>query len=200
MLPVYKQSYDLIDNALTPLEEAALAHVLCSPDTSYGDVAGQMFVVQALISPPQFTLFQQLAAQGAQVIKYPRSGRPAKKLFRFSFVEGNVYLTWKGKFGNQGVGMSEVTSVVGGIQTDVLKWSAQQSKAEQYLSVLCSDRSVDLFFDSEDERNNWRDLLRALVAKEQGGPLAGIEGVEPAPDAPEFEWLTLYASIGKTGE
>eukprot|EP01034_Spumella_vulgaris_P037121 gene37121-45797_t len=101
VLPVYKQSYDLIDNALTPLEEAALAHVLCSPDTSYGDVAGQMFVVQALISPKQFTLFQQLAALGAQVIKYPRSGRPAKKLFRFSFVEGNIYLTWKGKFGNQ---------------------------------------------------------------------------------------------------
>ena len=95
MLPVYKQSYDLVDNALTPLEEAALAHVLCSPDTSYGDVAGQMFVVQALIPPPQFTLFQQLAAQGATVVKYPRSGRPAKKTFRFSFVEGNIYLTWK---------------------------------------------------------------------------------------------------------
>lgn len=199
VLPVYKQSYDLIDNALTPLEEAALAHVLCSPDTSYGDVAGQMFVVQALISPRQFTLFQQLAAQGAQVIKYPRSGRPAKKLFRFSFVEGNIYLTWKGKFGNQGVGMSEVTSVVGGIQTDVLKWSAQPSKAEQYLSVLCSDRSVDLFFDSEEERNNWRDLLRALVTKEQG-TLTGIESVDPPVDAPEFEWLTLYASIGKKSE
>ncbi len=199
VLPVYKQSYDLIDNALTPLEEAALAHVLCSPDTSYGDVAGQMFVVQALISPRQFTLFQQLAAQGAQVIKYPRSGRPAKKLFRFSFVEGNIYLTWKGKFGNQGVGMSEVTSVVGGIQTDVLKWSAQPSKAEQYLSVLCSDRSVDLFFDSEEERNNWRELLRALVTKEQG-TLTGIESVDPPLDAPEFEWLTLYASIGKKSD
>ncbi len=95
-LPVYKHSYDLVDNALTPLEEAALAHVLCSPDTSYGDVAGQMFVVQALIPHSQFVLFQQLAAQGATVVKYPRSGRPAKKTFRFSFVEGNIYLTWKG--------------------------------------------------------------------------------------------------------
>ena len=47
VLPSYRQSYDLVDNALTPLEEAALAHVLCSPDTSYGDVAGQMFVVSA---------------------------------------------------------------------------------------------------------------------------------------------------------
>ena len=196
VLPAYKQSYDLIDNALTPLEEAALAHVLCSPDTSYGDVAGQMFVVQALISPKQFMLFQQLAAQGATVVKYPRSGRPAKKLFRFSFVEGNIYLTWKGKFGNQGVGMSEVTNVIGGIHTDVLKWSAQTSKAEQYLSVVCSDRSVDLFFDSEEERNNWRDLLKALVTKEQG-QLTGIDAVDPPAGSEPFEWLTLYASIGK---
>ena len=27
---------------------------------------------------------------------------------------GNIYLTWSGKFGNQGVGMFEVISVVGG--------------------------------------------------------------------------------------
>eukprot|EP01038_Epipyxis_sp_PR26KG_P013873 gene13873-18606_t len=196
VLPVYKQSYDLVDNVLTPLEEAALAHVLCSPDTSYGDVAGQMFVVQSLISPKQFALFQQLAAQGAQVVKYPRSGRPAKKLFRFSFVEGNIYLTWKGKFGNQGVGMGEVTAVMGGIQTDVLRWTAQPAKTEQYLSVICSDRSVDLFFESEEERNNWRDLLKAIVTKEQG-TLVGIESVDPPADADEFEWMILNATIGK---
>lgn len=199
VLPVYKQSYDLVDNALTPLEEAALAHVLCSPDTSYGDVAGQMFVVQALIPPAQFTLFQQLAAQGATVVKYPRSGRPAKKTFRFSFVEGNIYLTWKGKFGNQGVGMGEVTSVVGGIQSDVLKWSVKDtSKADHYLSVNCLDRSVDLYFDSPAERNNWGDLLRTLVSKEQG-TLIGVEPVDPPEDseARDFEWLVLYSSISK---
>ena len=123
VLPTYRQSYDLVDNALTPLEEAALAHVLCSPDTTYGDVAGQMFVVQALIPPARFTLFQQLAAQGSNVVKYPRQGRPAKKLFRFSFVEGNIYLTWKGKFGNQGVGIAEVTSVRAASASDMTTWA-----------------------------------------------------------------------------
>ena len=44
--------------------ESALAHVLCSADTVYGDVAGQMFVVQALTDPAQFQLFQHLASQG----------------------------------------------------------------------------------------------------------------------------------------
>jgi hypothetical protein len=197
VLPTYKHSYDLVDNALTPLEEAALAHVLCSPDTSYGDVAGQMFVVQALIPPPQFALFQLLAAQGATVVKYPRTGRPAKKTFRFSFVEGNIYLTWKGKFGNQGVGMGEVTTIQAGILSDVLKWSVKDtSKADQFLSVNCSDRSVDLYFDTAQERNNWAELLRTLVAKEQGS-LLGIESVDPPENAEEFEWLVLYASIGK---
>lgn len=168
VLPIYRQR-DHLDNALTPLEEAALAHILCSPDTSYGDVAGQMFVVQAIVPPEQFALFQRLAAQGDTVIKYPRSGRPAKKTFRFSFVEGNIYLTWKGKFGNQGVGMSEVVSIVGGIGSEVLRWSVKDhSKAEQFLSINCVDRSVDLFFESEIDRNRWRDLLKALVMKEQG--------------------------------
>jgi hypothetical protein len=39
VLPNYRFGYDLVDNALSPLEEAALAHVLCSPETSYGDVS-----------------------------------------------------------------------------------------------------------------------------------------------------------------
>ncbi len=182
---------------MTPLEEAALAHVLCSPDTTYGDVAGQMFIVQAILTPKLFVLFQQLASQGAQVIKYPRQGRPAKKLFRFSFVEGNIYLTWKGKFGNQGVGMSEVTGLAKGITTDILKWSAHVSKADQYLSVLCEDRSVDLLFESEDERNQWYDVLTALIAKERN-TLPGVESILPDTDvATHFDYAVLYSSIGK---
>lgn len=59
--------------------------------------------MQAVLSPPLFTLFQTLASSGLDVVKYPRSGRPALRRFRFSFVEGGVYLTWAGKFGNQGV-------------------------------------------------------------------------------------------------
>jgi hypothetical protein len=199
ILPVYRQSYDLVDNALTPYEEAALAHVLCSPDTSYGDVAGQMFIVQAILPVTQYELFQKLASQGVNVTKYPRQGRPAKKLFRFSFVEGNIYLTWKGKFGNQGVGMFEVTSVVQGIQTDVLKWSASSKQAHQFLSVICADRSVDLFFESIQERNYWYDVLQALVQKEQGKLLNNIPGIEvglPTENLP-FEQLILYGSIGK---
>jgi len=198
VLPTYRHSYGLVDNTLTPLEESALAHVLCSPDTSYGDVAGQMFIVQALISSSLFTLFQQLAANGLQVIKYPRNGRPAKKLFRFSFVEGNIYLTWSGKFGNQGVGMFEVLSIVGGIHSEVLKYSAKKeiAKNEQFLSVNCPDRSVDLFFDTQEDRDNWKEILNILVNKEHG-KLGDIELLDPPLHAPDFERIVLYSSVGK---
>lgn len=156
-----------------------------------------MFIVQAILTPKLFALFQQLASQGAQVIKYPRQGRPAKKLFRFSFVEGNIYLTWKGKFGNQGVGMSEVTGLSKGITTDILKWSAHVSKADQYLSVLCEDRSVDLLFESEEERNQWYDVLTALIAKEKNS-LPGVDSILPDPEvATDFDYAVLYSSIGK---
>lgn len=196
VLPVYRNSYDLVDNALTPLEEAALAHVLCSPETSYGDVAGQMFVVQALVKQELFTVFQKLAAQGAQVIKYPRTGRPAKKMFRFSFVEGNIYLTWRGKFGNQGVDLSEVSAVTAGITTDVLKRAANSSRAEQYLSVICAGRSVDLCFDTSEERNAWRDLLELLAHKEHG-ELFGLEPLVNPSECTMFDWLLYYSAIGE---
>ena len=71
-----------------------------------------MFVVQAIVPQKQFALFQLLASKGASITKYPRTGRPAKKMFRFSFVEGNIYLTWKGKMGNQGVDLGDVSRVI----------------------------------------------------------------------------------------
>jgi hypothetical protein len=169
VMPIYKQKYDIVDQGLTPLEEAALAHVLCSPETTYGDVAGQMFVVQAIVSELQFDLFQELSAKGANVTKCPRSGRPAKKLFRFSFVEGNIYLTWKGKYGNQGVDLGEVRKVEGGVATEVTKkLDPSRAEADCFLSLICEGRSVDLRFDSKPERDAWWQLLDVVVKKENG--------------------------------
>lgn len=198
VLPSYRASYDLVDNALTALEEAALAHILCSPDTTYGDVAGQMFVVQNLLSPELFTLFNKLATEGQQITKYPRQGRPAKKLFRFSFVEGNIYLTWKGKFGNQGVGISEVTDVLPGMQTDILKWwAASSSKPELYLSIICADRSIDLMFDSVKDRDAWFEVLNALMKKERNDLVSfHVEPVESTIES-DFDAMVLYSSINK---
>lgn len=196
VLPQYRHSCDLVDQALTPLEEAALAHVLCSPDTTYGDVAGQMMVVQSIVTPELYTLFQDLAAKGAQITKCPRTGRPAKKMFRFSFVEGAIFLTWRGKFGNQGVDLGEVSSVVPGITTDTVKRTAKTGKEDCYLSLNADARSVDLCFEDSQQRNDWFELLSKLVSKENG-VLEGIEPINSLPDiASASEWRHLYTCLG----
>jgi hypothetical protein len=196
VLPVYKEKYDVINNVLSASEEESLSHVLCSPDTSYGDVAAQMFVIEALVGRQELiNLFKRLASQGVMVTKYPRAGRPAKKLFRVSFVEGKIFLTWKGKFGNQGVDISDISAVLGGISSEVLQKAGQPSKAEQYLSLICVGRSIDLYFDSEDERNNWRDLMDVLSMKENDH-LVGVESIIPNENSFDIDWYLYYQEIG----
>jgi hypothetical protein len=197
-LAVYRRSYDLVHNTLTALEENALAHVLCSTETTYGDVAGQMFTVQEIVDPDQYQLFQKLAASGVTVTKYPRMGRPAKKVFRLSFVEGYIYLTWKGRFGNQGVELRCVSALKSGICTEVTRKQGKTDKAAQYLSVISVGRSLDLFFETVEERVKWQQLLEVLVEKELGKKQE--LKVEDPPDATEFERLVTYASIGKLPE
>eukprot|EP00605_Chrysophyceae_sp_TOSAG23-4_P000065 GSChrysophyteH1.ASY1.ANO1.67.1 assembled CDS len=176
VLPIYqtKGHNALQAQAMTQLEETALSHVLCSPDTSYGDVAGQMYVVQALLemekdSAALFALFQELTTKGVQVIKCPRSGRPARKSFRLSFVEGAIYLTWAGKFGNQGVAMAEVSELRTGITTDVLQRTANKSDAENYLSLICPGRTIDLNLGAPALCAQWQKLLSILSRKEAEG-------------------------------
>ena len=127
-----------MDNNLTPLEEAALSHILCSPGTTYGDVAGQMFTVQALTDSRLYSLFSTLSSNGALATKYPRTGRPSKKLFRFSFVEGSIYLTWKGKAGNTGVDLADVSHLTKGIESDILKAKAIPEHADRCERLLYS--------------------------------------------------------------
>lgn len=194
-LAQYRRSYDLVHNTLTALEENALAHVLCSTETSYGDVAGQMFTVQEIVSKEQFLLFQKLAASGITVVKYPRMGRPARKVFRLSFVEGCIYLTWKGKFGNQGVELNKVSAIKSGICTEVTRKQAKADRAAQYLSILSVGRSLDLFFETPEERQRWQELLTVLANKELG--LLPALRVEEEDEASHFDRLVTFASIHK---
>jgi len=107
------------------------------------------------------------------------SGRPARKLFRLSYVEGSIYLTWSGKFGNQGVDLAEVTSVAAGITTDTIRRTATPAREMHYLSLVCPGRSVDLELDTPAEALQWRRMLEVIVKKERGeGP---TEGPTPSP-------------------
>lgn len=217
LLPLYKDAYDVIgksayillysilfthglralsDNTLTPAEEDALAHVLCSPDTTYGDVSAHMFVIEAMLNDDSlYQLFLKLTSTGLQITKYPRNGRPARKTFRASFVEGKIYLTWKGKFGNQGVDLGDATDLLPGIHTEILKKSAHSGRANQYLSLICTGRSVDLYFDDDDDRNSTLKLLEVLIRKEKN-EITEFEGVSPSPCAELLYWINHKESFG----
>jgi hypothetical protein len=203
VLPVYRKSYAIVDTGMTSLEEAAVAHVLCSPDTTYGDVAGHMFVVQAIATEEEYALFQKLVSQGIPITKYPRLGRPAKKHFRISFVEGAVYFTWKGKFGNQGINLGEVNGMVEGLSTDVLRRTGQTNKNEYYTSLVCSGRSVDLCLETVEEKLLWKALLEKLVAKEHG-ILRNISMEYPelpsnlTDEDNDLAWFVLCNALGST--
>ena len=198
VLPNYKTSYGLVDNNLTPLEEAALSHILCSPGTTYGDVAGQMFTVEAMVGPNLYSLFSSLCSNGSLATKYPRVGRPSKKLFRFSFVEGSIYLTWKGKAGNTGIDLAEVTHVTRGLCSDILRKKGVDTMPNKYLSLFSTGRSVDLFFETETECFDWFTLLEALVRKEKERIYSVLDTDDPRdiPESCEYDNLCYKTVVG----
>jgi hypothetical protein len=168
-LPVYKCNYEIIDQHLTPLEEATLAHVLCSPETTYGDVAGQIFIVKSIVSKEEFNIFQDLCSRGLYIIKHLQNGKKSKKLFRISFVDGNIYLTWKGKYGNQGVDLARIDEIGSDNESMSNQEKIVDDDLEIYISLWCGDREVKLWFDSIKERHTWKSLFECLVRKEGQG-------------------------------
>jgi hypothetical protein len=126
-----------------------------------------MFVIQSMVKPEMYALFETICSKGVQVIKFPRTGSAAKKHFRFSFVEGSIYFTWKGQYGNQGVDLAEVTGVEKGISTDIMRRAGSKSKESLYVSLICVERSIDLQCSTDEERDNLYGILAALVQKEK---------------------------------
>ena len=127
------------------------ASVLCTPDMTYATMAATMYTIRAKLDDEQYALFEKLTSDGVHVMKHPRSGRPQKKLFQLSLVQGDMYLfmylTWKGKHGTQGVELASVMKVESGMNTDVLKRNGKAAKDDCYLSLVLPDRSLDLRFE-----------------------------------------------------
>ena len=76
---------------------------------------------------------------------------------------------------------------------------------DQYLSLISSNRTVDLRFDTVDDRDDFKVLLDGLVRKEHGQLLhveverPGVSFVGPTAlvDALIFDWLMFYAAFGR---
>ena len=173
--PFWYKEAALQDYSHHPIKKATPADtpssVLCTPDMTYSTMAATMYSIRELLGDPEYALFEKLTADGVTVMKHPRTGRPQKKLFQLSLVQGDMYLfmylTWKGKHGTQGVELASVSRVSRGIDTDVLRKSAKKSKADCYFSLVLPDRSLDLSFDEPRECSVFHLCMNHLVQMER---------------------------------
>jgi hypothetical protein len=167
ILPAYKKS-NQVDAVISAADEAALENVMCSPDTTYGDVASQMYIAQDILSPEEFVLFRRLTLEGVSAKKHALDEKPVVRMFRVSFVEGRIFLTWKEGSSNQGVDLSSVADVFHGINSECFRKQGEPALERNYLSIVTDSQTLDLCLDSQAEREVWETLMCTLVEKEQG--------------------------------
>ena len=173
----------------------AAERILCSPGTTYTAMAATMYTIRATLAEEEYALFESLTTTGVSVTKHPfRSGRPSQKTFQLSLVQGDMYLymylTWKGKRTSiQGVELASVIRISRGRDTDVLRRTGKVKDEGRYLSLVTQDRSLDLCFDDEEQRELWWRTMTALVDVEREVRAAASDGADspppPPPNAPK---------------
>ena len=149
-----------------------------------------MYTIRATLAEKEYALFEALTTTGVSVTKHPfRSGRPSKKTFQLSLVQGDMYLymylTWKGKRTSiQGVELASVIRISRGRDTDVLRRTGKVKDSDRYLSLVTQDRSLDLCFDDEEQRELWWRTMTALVDVERQVRAAASGPDSPPPPPP----------------
>ena len=190
VLPEYKHHNFAQDEDPDEDRRKAAERILCSPGTTYTAMAATMYTIRATLAEKEYALFEALTTTGVSVTKHPfRSGRPSKKTFQLSLVQGDMYLymylTWKGKRTSiQGVELASVLRLTRGRDTDVLRRTGKDKDSDRYLSLVTQDRSLDLCFDDEDGRELWWRTMTALVDVERAVRAAASGPDSPPPPPP----------------
>lgn len=84
--------------------------------------------------------------------------------------------------------------------------SSFMAKTNLFLTMVCKHRTVDLAFETLDDKSRWRNLLAKLVAKEKG-ILDNVMSIHPQEPGGfdefkhtdvdnDLEWFALYGGIG----
>lgn len=145
--------------------------VLCTPDMTYATMAATMYTIREMLEPGEYKLFERLTSEGLSILKQPRTGRATGKLFQLSLVQGEMYLfmylTWKGKHGTQGIELASVESVSRGMRTDVFRRVGKSEKENLYLSLVLSDRSLDLEFEDPEVCGTFERCFKRLTDMER---------------------------------
>ena len=189
VLPDYKHHH-IVQDAEDEDRRTAAERILCSPGTTYTAMAATMYTIRATLAEKEYSLFEALTTTGVSVTKHPfRSGRPSKKTFQLSLVQGDMYLymylTWKGKRTSiQGVELASVIRISRGRDTDVLRRTGKVKDDQKYLSLVTQDRSLDLCFVDEEQRELWWRTMTALVDVEREVRAAASGPDSPPPPPP----------------
>jgi len=191
-----------VDTFLTLAEEQVMSSVLCSPDTSHVDVAAQIFVARELMPEDLYTQFVALLTSDVPIgvstaVRGSGGtgaglGKFATRKFRISFVTGRLYLTWKGKYGTQGIEINTIselrcydedgsgawvifTGLLHSEDKQLMSRSQVQSSAEGResqnccrLSLVCPERTIDLLFTTPEKRADFQAIFAVLTNKEKG--------------------------------
>ena len=90
-------------------------------------------------------------------------------------------------------------SKLSGLFSDILKKKGTDTMPNKYLSLFSTGRSVDLFFETEEECFSWFALLEWLVKKEKERIYALIDVEDPlAPESTtEFDVLLYNSLVGR---
>jgi len=197
LLSRYHNGRKPVDASLTQREELVINNMLCSSDTTHIEVAAQLFVVRELLDKDLYEYFESLLIQDTPITvagdtlrgRSQTRGKTVTRKFRISFVQGELFLTWKTKYGTQGVGIKEIRElrcykedgrgawvIFTGLthqegkqlmSRDSMKTSSNDLTSCR-LSLMSSDRTLDLVFDSSEKRSTFQTLIAVLANKEKG--------------------------------
>lgn len=146
------------------------------PPLSRYDIASRLMIDAPAPDGTRWSVMELEAAiralqRGAYVLKFGRSGQPQKRFVRVTEDGDAVYwLSRRKKLADSTIHFADVERIQRGQHT----WTfarhgkAYGGAADRSLSIVVSSgRSLDLLFDSADERNRWADALQALLLRQR---------------------------------
>lgn len=112
---------------------------------------------QPVKSPAPTETFAEIAARGANFMKYGRHGKPHIKIVRVDAATGKL------SYGTGSLALQDATDIVAGKNTKVFEGVKHKyAHPSVCFSIILRNRTLDLRATNEEERDRWLKGLRAL--------------------------------------
>lgn len=164
-----------LSTAIGPMASLSSSQAALPPLSRY-DIASRLMIDAPAPDGTRWSVMELEAAiralqRGSYVLKFGRSGQPQKRFVRVTDDGDAVYwLSRRKKLADSTIHFADVERIQRGQHT----WTfarhgkAYGGAADRSLSIVVSSgRSLDLLFDTSDERNRWADALQALLLRQR---------------------------------